>query len=377
MQVGNCFVKRKWGCRMKSSIEMRGKEQNYPKSKVIVLRHRFAILLILLVLLIISIIVGAAVGPIAIPFSETINIIFNKLNLLSRPLQSSQNDSVVGDIRLPRVIVSGIVGAALAVSGTAMQGLFRNPLVEPGYIGVSSGAALGAVCAIYFSWTEISVWLLPGSAFLGAIFATGVILLVWRTSRLKSIVMLLLLGIGINSFFSAVMNVMVATSRDEQELRSIIYWLQGSLEARTWDHVMLVLIPIIVGSILLSLFGRELNMMLLGEEQAKSTGIPTRLIRNLILIITALITGAAVSVSGIIGFVGLIVPHMLRLIIGADHRILIPASAFGGAVFLIFADLISRVLFQPITLQVGVVSAFIGAPLFIILILRTNKGAGI
>lgn len=118
-------------------------------------------------------------------------------------------------------------------------------------------------------------------------------------------------------------------------------------------------------------------MMLLGEEQAKSTGLPTRLIRNLILIITALITGAAVSVSGIIGFVGLIVPHMLRLIIGADHRILIPASAVGGAVFLIFADLISRVLFQPITLQVGVVSAFIGAPLFIILIIRTNKGAGI
>src|SRR5699024_9904374 len=149
---------------------------------------------------------------------------------------------------------------ALAVSGAAMQGLFRNPLVEPGYLGVSSGAALGAVCAIYFSWIEISVWFLPGSAFLGAIFATGVILLVWHTTRLKSIAMLLLLGIGINSFFSAIMNVMVATSKDEKALRSIVHWLQGSLEARTWDHVTLVLIPIIAGSILLSFFGRELNM---------------------------------------------------------------------------------------------------------------------
>lgn len=338
---------------------------------------KYLVLPTLLVLLLMSIVAGISIGPIIIPFKDTVSILLQELNIPIHRAYSDQHLSVILDIRLPRVLVSGIVGAALAISGAAMQGLFRNPLVEPGYVGVSSGAALGAVCAIYFGWTATSSWLLPGSAFVGAIIATAVILLVWKASRSKSIAMLLLLGIGINAFFSAVMNVMVASSKNEQELRSIIYWLQGSLEARTWDHFSLIFIPIITGATILCFFGRDLNIMLLGEEQAKSSGIHTGLTRNIILLLAALITGCAVAVSGVIGFVGLIVPHMLRLAIGADHRLLLPASAIGGAIFLILADLLSRIILQPITLQVGVVCAIIGAPLFIILILRNNKGVRI
>lgn len=329
------------------------------------------------VMLIIVSIAAISMGPISIPFKETGFIILHKLQLIDYSGFSEQHWVVITDIRLPRVLVASLVGAALAVAGAAMQGLFRNPLVEPGYIGVSSGAALGAVWAIFFGWSALHAWLLPLTAFAGALFATSVILLIWRVTKQQSIAMLLLLGIGINSFFSAIMNMMVATSKDEQELRSIVYWLQGGLEARTWEHVMLITIPIILGCFVLFLFGNQLNIMLLGEEHANTSGVNTRLTRNIILTIAALITGVAVSVSGIIGFIGLVVPHILRLIIGPDHRLLLPASMLGGAIFLVLADLVSRMILQPVTLQVGVVSALIGAPIFIVLILRSFKGVSL
>lgn len=329
---------------------------------------------IMAMILAVTFIIGVSLGPISIPFRETIMIFLHKLQLTDYAGYTDQHWVVITEVRLPRVLVASFVGAALAVAGVAMQGLFRNPLVEPGYIGVSSGAALGAVCAIFFGWSALNQWLLPLSAFIGAFFAMFVILLVWKATNQRSIAVLLLLGIGVNSFFSSVMNVFVATSKNEQELRSIVFWLQGGLEARTWEHVFLISIPITLGIFILFLFGSQLNMMLLGEDHAKTSGINTRITRNSVLTIAALITGAAVAVSGIIGFIGLVVPHILRLVIGPDHRLLLPASALGGAAFLILADLISRVIIQPVTLQVGVVSALIGAPLFIFLIIRAYKG---
>lgn len=334
-------------------------------------------LFIMVIVLLCSFVLGISLGPISIPFKDTILILLHKFQFVSYNNFSNQEWVVITEIRLPRVLVASMVGSALAVAGASMQGLFRNPLVEPGYIGVSSGAALGAVCAIFFGWSHVSSYLLPASAFVGALFATSVILLVWKATKQRSIAILLLLGIGINSFFSAVMNVMVATSKNEQELRSIVYWLQGGLEARTWEHISIITLPIILGSITLFFFGNKLNMMLLGEDHARTSGINTRITRNIVLTIAAFITGAAVAVSGVIGFIGLIVPHILRLIIGPDHRLLLPASALGGAAFLMLADVVSRMMVQPITLQVGVVSALIGAPLFIILILKSYKGASL
>lgn len=335
------------------------------------------ILLLLLLILICVLILAVSIGPITIPFKETSIILLNKIGIPVSGSYSHQEWVVVSDIRLPRIIVAGLVGSALAVSGVAMQGLFRNPLVEPGFIGVSSGAAFGAVCAIFFGWVSFHTWILPLSAFVGALFAMLIILAVWKATNSKSVAMLLLLGIGINAFFSSLSNVLIATSKTEQELRSAISWLQGSLEARTWEHVATIAPIVIIGSLILCLFGRQLNIMLLSDDHAKSSGINVKILRNIVLALAALITGAAVAVSGIISFVGLVVPHMLRLIIGPNHRLLLPASVFGGAIFLIIADLISRMILQPITIQVGVVSALIGAPVFILLILRSKRGLGL
>lgn len=338
---------------------------------------RKGLFLILMLVSVLVAIVAISIGPITIPFKHTIAILLNKINIPFNAPYTEQEAIVITEIRLPRIVVAGLVGAALAISGVAMQGLFRNPLVEPGFIGVSSGAAFGAICALFFSWTALGKWSLPFAAFLGALLAMAVIIAVWKVTRTKSIAMLLLLGIGINAFFSSLTNVLIASSDTEQELRSAIVWLQGELEARTWEHVTMVGPIILVGSIIMILFGRQLNLMLLGDDHAKTSGVNLKVIRNGILILAALITGAAVAVSGIISFVGLVVPHILRLIVGPDHRLLLPMSIISGAIFLILTDLVSRMILQPITLQVGVVSAMIGAPVFIFLILRSRKGLGL
>ncbi|MED1785800.1 iron ABC transporter permease [Brevibacillus fortis] len=336
---------------------------------------RFLVSMISLCLALFAVIVFASsVGPVSVPFEQTIAIILKKLGLHMEASFTERELLVISEVRLPRILVGALIGAALGISGAAMQGVFRNPLVEPGYVGVSSGAAVGAVCALFFGWSQFSVWALPFSAFIGAALAVIIILAVWRGSRSRSIATLLLLGIGINSLLSALINIMVASSTNDQELRSIIFWLQGGLEARTWEHVQLIILPIMVGCLITLSFGRHLNMMLLGDDQAASSGVNVRRTRYILLALASLMTGSAVAVSGIIGFVGLVVPHMIRLLTGPDHRFLLPASALGGAIFLVLADVISRMILQPVTLQVGVVCACMGAPLFIALILRSRKG---
>lgn len=330
-------------------------------------------IIVLTILLFISIVVAVSIGPVSIPFRETVYIFLHKLSIPVDIIFEDKHAVVITDIRLPRVLLAGLVGCALAISGVTMQGLFRNPLVEPGFIGISSGAAFGAVLAISLGLTAIHQAILPLVAFLGAIFAMALILLVWRVTNSNSIALLLLLGIGMNAFFSSFTNVLIASSSTEQELRGALLWLQGGLEGTTWEQVKIVGPIILIGSIIICLFGRSLNVMLLGDEQAITSGVRLHLVRNSLLTIVALMTGAAVAVSGIISFVGLVVPHMLRLVIGADHRLLLPASMLTGAIFLMMMDLISRMILQPVTLQVGVVSAMVGAPIFIILILRSVR----
>ncbi len=352
---------------------------NMKQPQLVLIRKRqlklvFFTLIGLSAVLFAAILFASSIGPVTIPFERTMAIILDKLGMATGIPYSERELLVVAQVRLPRVLVGALIGAALGVSGAAMQGVFRNPLVEPGYVGVSSGAAVGAVCALFFGWSQMGKWALPASAFIGAVIAVVVILAVWRSSRSKSIATLLLLGIGINALLSAMINIMVASSSSDQELRSIIFWLQGGLEARTWEHVQLIVFPILIGCIITITYGRDLNMMLLGDEQAASSGVNVRSTRYLLLALASLMTGASVAVSGIIGFVGLVVPHIIRLITGPDHRFLLPASALGGATFLVLADVVSRMALQPVTLQVGVVCALIGAPLFIAFIVRSRRG---
>ncbi|WP_019532716.1 FecCD family ABC transporter permease [Paenibacillus ginsengihumi] len=330
--------------------------------------------LLMLLLLPVVVVLASSIGPVSVPFRHTLAMLLELVHLTDKGGFGEREWVVVTQVRLPRVLVGALVGAALAVSGAVMQGLFRNPLVEPGYVGVSSGAAFGAVCALFFGWTRISPWALPGAAFIGGLAAILLVLAVWKMSKASGAAVLLLLGVGISAFLSALISVMMAGSSSEQELRSIVYWLQGGLEARTWQHVQLVGPIVAAACLLLCSFGRELNVMLLGDDLAQTAGIRVAATRLVLLGLTSLATGAAVAVSGTIGFVGLIVPHIVRLLCGPDHRVLLPLAALGGAVFLMLADLVSRIVLQPVSLQVGVVCAIVGAPLFVILVLRSRKG---
>lgn len=327
---------------------------------------------VLLGVLVVVLVAATAIGPVTIPFLDTATIVVQHLGIDVGPAFDGRDVLVVGQVRLPRVLVGALVGGGLGIAGAAMQGVFRNPLAEPGVIGVSAGAAIGAVATLYFGWTTFGRWVLPGAAFFGATVAVAVVFGIASLGRSRSTASLLLVGIAINALLGSLISAMVATSSNEDDLRSIIFWLQGGLEARTWAHVQLIAVPLLAGSLVLVAFGRDLNVMLLGDEQARSSGVHVARVRTVLLVLAALLTGVAVSVSGIISFVGLVVPHAVRLAVGPDHRVLLPASALGGAAFLVLADLGARMLFSPITLQVGVVTALVGAPAFLLLVLRSR-----
>jgi iron complex transport system permease protein len=238
---------------------------------------------------------------------------------------------------------------------------------------VSSGAAVGAATALFFGWVKSSPWTLPVSAFAGAVASLAVVSMITSASSRRSLATLLLVGIAINALLGAVINILIANAPNEPQLRSIVFWLQGGLEGRTWEHVRLIVVPIVATSTIVCGYGRDLNVMLLGDDHARSAGINLGRTRLILLVAASLGTATAVAVSGIIAFVGLVVPHALRLAVGPDHRILLPASALGGATFLVVADLAARMLFSPVVLQVGSVTALAGAPIFLLLILRSEK----
>lgn len=369
------FCIKKGGVTNLKGIEIGGVQRSAVKGETYkrTRRKNVALLSLFFLFLAFSMLLASSIGPVTIPFKHTAAIILDHSHIKLGQEFADRDAVVIMDIRLPRVLVGALVGAALGIAGAIMQGLFRNPLVEPGYIGVSSGAALSAVIVLYFGWTRYNIWILPGAAFIGALVSIIAVLLVWQMSRKSSVATLLLVGLGVNLFLSAVISVFIASAPSEQELRSIVFWLQGGLEARTWEHVQLIS-PFIVGSIVITcLFARELNVMLLGEEQAKSSGVHVRRTRYVLLGLGALMIGSGVAVSGTIGFVGLVVPHVIRLLFGPDHRLLLPASALGGGAFLVLADIVSRMVLQPVQVQVGVVCALIGAPVFLLLVLKSRK----
>lgn len=336
-------------------------------------RRILLVLVILSGLLVVGVVFGASIGPVPVPFGKTMAILVHRMGIETSVPFSAREMLVVDQVRLPRVLVAVLVGAALGTSGTIMQGLFRNPLADPGIIGVSSGAAAGAVLCIASGWSMINRWMLPACAFFGAMASIAVVFGVWASGRQRNVSTLLLVGIGVNSLLSALISAVTTLAKNEQELRSIVFWLQGGLDARSWEHVTLISAPIIVGILAALTYGRDMNTLLLGEEHAKSAGVNVARTRLHLLLLASLMTGTGVAVTGVIGFVGLIVPHVLRLLIGPDHRLLLPASALGGALFLVLADVVSRVAFQPHNLQVGVVTAVLGAPLFLFLALRGSK----
>lgn len=271
------------------------------------------------------------------------------------------NSLVVTEIRLPRVLMCALVGGALAVAGAAMQAVFSNPLAEPGITGVGAGAATFAVLAIIMGWTAI----MPVGAFLGALLATFVVQAAGR-----SVSSILLVGVALNSFLGAVIAAMVANAPNAEQARSAMFWLNGDLTGRTMDDVTLVLAPILIGVAGVVVFYRELNMLSLGGDTAQSSGVAVKKVSHAVLAFGALATAGAVATCGVISFVGLVVPHLIRLVAGANHKFLLPASFLVGGTFLTVADTCARMMFGPITLQTGVVTALVGAPFLLFLVMR-------
>ncbi|KAA5923499.1 iron ABC transporter permease [Pantoea sp. Bo_2] len=279
------------------------------------------------------------------------------------------------NIRLPRVLLAVALGMALAVSGAVMQGVFRNPLADPGLLGISSGAGLAVALAIVIPLAlppQLALWLPMIAAFIGSLLVT---LLIFSFSRLAygNLSRLLLVGIAINALCGAAVGVLSWLS-DDQQLRQLSLWGMGSLSQAQWPALLICLLLILPALLLLQSRARHLNLLQAGEEDAHYMGIDVKRTQHQLLILSALLVGTAVSVSGIIGFVGLVVPHVMRFCLGSDHRWLLPGSALAGAILLLLADTLARTLVVPAEMPVGLLTSLIGGPWFLWLILRQQRG---
>ena len=342
-------------------------------SRYSVRRRRAVVCLVLIGLLVTSLIVSAAHGAAAIPYTDVARMLLRGLGL-PIGLDLPQSDlTIIWSIRLPRVLLGALVGAALASSGAALQGVFRNPLADPGLLGVSAGGALAAVLAIVSGVAAISLWTLPAFAFVGSLGASVLIYGLAATRGRINPASLLLSGIAVNALLGAITSAVLLGTHDYNAIMAILNWLVGGLAGRGWEHLTVAVIPICAAMVGVFAYSRDLNLLLAGEETAQSLGVNVPQVRLILLALTAVMTGAAVSIAGGIGFVGLIVPHLLRLIVGPDHRVLLPTAALGGAVFLTLADTVARLMLPPTELQVGIVTALLGAPFFLFLLWRQRR----
>ena len=253
---------------------------------------------------------------------------------------TEEQERILYFIRLPRILVAISIGMALAIAGAVMQGVFGNPLADPGIMGVVSGASTGAVIAVALGLSSVSAYYMPSFAFIGAL-TSGVL-----------------------------------TLMNEYRLKEFLFWMVGSLEYRRWDHVAIALPTIAVGTAIIIALSKHLNILVMGEVEARAVGMNTNRYRMIFLLLSAMMTAISVCVGGSIGFVGLVVPHMVRLLVGPDHRLVIPASALGGACFVLLCDTLGRTLFHPVDIRVGIMTALLGTPYFLFLLHRLKVKGG-
>lgn len=337
-------------------------------------RGRVCAILGLLVLFVVMAALATTVGSVQIPFLTTSSILLSKLPFVDiNPTWTNALETIILEIRLPRVILAGLVGAALAIAGATYQGLFRNPLADPYLIGVAQGAALGAVIGFLLpsGWHGVGFWIIPLLAFLGALFSTAIVYSLARVGKTLPMTTLILAGVALGALLGSVVSYLIISSGER--MHGIIFWLMGSFSLSQWSEVKLVLPYIVIGTAVLLLYARLLNVMQLDEEQAQQLGINVERLKLVLLATATLITAAAVSFVGTIGFVGIIVPHAVRLIWGPDHRFLLPLSVLTGAIFLILADLIARTILAPTEIPIGVITAICGAPFFLYLLRRRKQ----
>lgn len=326
-----------------------------------------------------AILLGLFISSVSFPIFVILSILVEHIFGITFIDDIPENiDMIVWQIRFPRVLLAFCVGASLSLAGAAFQGLLRNPLADPYTIGVSSGAAFGAVCVLYFQITisALGMYTLP---FVAVISGLITLLLVFTITHLSkrglSVETIILAGIIMSSFIGAVNSLIIALSNRE-DMSQILYWLMGNVGMRGWSYVALIVPFLIIGALLLLTRYRDLNAMALGEHSAQHLGVEVKRSKVIILIGASLLTGAAVAVSGSIGFVGLVIPHLVRMIVGPNHRHVLPLSMFIGGGYLILADVIARTVVAPKELPIGVITAIIGTPVFALLLIRQKIGRG-
>ncbi|HBZ08464.1 MAG TPA: iron ABC transporter permease [Bacillus bacterium] len=322
--------------------------------------------------LIAAILAGISIGSVRVPVGDIVNLIMGQIVPVFKVEQTDPMFvNIVMNIRLPRVVLAGLVGASLSIAGAAFQGLLRNPLADPYTLGVSSGASVGAVITLFYqiSLPLAGIFTLPLFSIASAFITILIVLLFARSiDRSMKVETIILTGIIFSSFLGALISLMIALSGEE--LRQIIGWLLGSVSMRGWSYVQIILPFLIIGSLVLLVNARELNAIAFGEERAQYLGVNVASRKLAVLASSSIITGAAVAVSGTIGFVGLVIPHLARILWGPDHKHLMPLSMLIGAGFLILADLAARTIIEPAELPIGVITALIGAPVFAFILLR-------
>lgn len=330
---------------------------------------------ILIALLAFALLLNVGMGAVEIGPMQVFGILLKHAGIDAGIQFTTQQDAVLWNIRVPRVVLGLATGASLAIAGCALQGVFRNPLADPGVIGVSSGAALGAIGIIMLGVAPLGTYTLPAAAFGGGLLLTlGVYAMARRDGRTE-VVTLILTGVAANAVAGGVIGFLTFYANDAQ-LRNIVFWSLGSVGGASWETAKAAVVVAFFGVLFLSRFGRRLNLLALGEREAFHLGVDPERTRLAVIGLAALLTGAAVAFAGIVGFVGLVVPHLLRLMMGPDHRRLLPASALFGASLLLLADLISRTIVIPRELPLGVITALVGGPYFLWLIHRTRGRQG-
>ena len=334
------------------------------------------LLALLTLLLLVALVLGAGQGQMPIPPLEVLGSVLHKAGLDLGPLPTHPRaETTLWDVRFPRVALAALVGAALATAGAVMQGVFGNPLAEPAVVGVSSGAAVAAGSVIVFDIAVLGTWTIAGAAFLGGLAATLLVYLLSRAGGRTEVVTLVLTGIALNAMTSAALAFLMFLG-DQQAREEIVFWTLGSLNGTRWAAVAVVAPLTAVGLVAAFALARSLDLLALGDRAAFHVGVDVERLRVGAIVVVAVLTAAAVSFCGIIAFVGLVVPHLIRMVAGPGHRLLIPASALGGAVLLTFADLWARTAIANADLPIGMLTSLVGGPFFFWLIRRSRRSAG-
>ncbi|OHU07205.1 FecCD family ABC transporter permease [Mycobacterium syngnathidarum] len=325
----------------------------------------------LVALLLASMTAGVAAGSVSLPPQQVWAIVVHAIHpVLAEQSWPAVRESIVIDARLPRVVLGAVVGAGLAACGMALQAVVRNPLADPMLLGVSSGASVGAVAILVLGAGALQVVTLPLAAFVGGFLALVVVYFLARSGGRMTTVRLILAGVAVAEVLSALASLVIVTSDDPHKAQSAVRWMLGGLGGTTWRMVWIPALAVFVGVLVLLAASRPLNLLYTGEEAAASLGLDVHRFRAAMFVVVALMVGAMVAVSGTIGFVGLIMPHVVRLVVGADHRRALPAAVLLGAAFLVLCDIVARTVAAPEELPVGILTALVGGPFFLWLMRR-------